>query len=42
MTIHYLYLNIIVKLIKETSNDQELGEKLRQLYEKQLKDIYDK
>lgn len=42
MTIHYLYLNIIVKLIKETPNDQELGEKLRQLYEKQLKDIYDK
>jgi hypothetical protein len=38
-TIYQMYLEMIVKIIKETPNDQELGEKMRKLYINILKDI---
>jgi hypothetical protein len=38
-TIYQLYLEMIVKIIKENSNDQELGEKIRKLYHDILKNI---
>lgn len=38
-TIYQIYLEMIVKIIKETSNDQELGEKIRKLYYDILKNI---
>jgi len=38
-TIYQMYLEMIVKIIKETPNDQELGEKIRKLYYDILKDI---
>jgi hypothetical protein len=31
-TIYQIYLEMIVKIIKDTPNDQELGEKMRKLY----------
>jgi len=37
-TIYQMYLEMIVKIIKETPNDQELGEKIRKLYYDILKD----
>jgi hypothetical protein len=38
-TIYQMYLEMIVKIIKDTPNDQELGEKMRKLYINILKDI---
>ena len=38
-TIYQLYLEMIVKIIKENANDQELGEKVRKLYNDILKNI---
>lgn len=37
--IYKLYLEIIINLVKNTPNDQELGEKLRILYNTQLKNL---
>jgi hypothetical protein len=31
-TIYQIYLEMIVKIIKDTPNDPELGEKMRKLY----------
>lgn len=36
-TIYQIYLEMVVKIIKENPNDQELGEKIRKLYHDILK-----
>lgn len=38
-TIYQLYLEMLSKIVKETPNDQELGEKVRKLYTELFKDI---
>jgi hypothetical protein len=38
-TIYQLYLDMMGKIIRDTPNDQELGEKLRKLYYELIKDI---
>ena len=38
-TIYQLYLEIVSKIVKETPNDQELGEKVRKLYDELFKDV---
>lgn len=38
-TIYQLYLEMVAKIIRDTPNDQELGEKLRKLYYELIKDI---
>lgn len=37
-----LYLEMIVKMVEQTPNNMELGEKVRQLYWDKLKDFTDK
>jgi hypothetical protein len=38
-TIYQLYLEMIAKIIKDTPNNEELGEKLRKLHNELIKDI---
>ena len=38
-TIYQLYLEMVSKIVKETPNDQELGEKVRKLYDELFKDV---
>lgn len=38
-TIYQLYLEMLSKIVKETPNDEELGEKVRKLYEELFKDV---
>ena len=38
-TIYQLYLEMLAKIVKETPNDGELGEKVRKLYDELFKDI---
>ena len=38
-TIYQLYLEMVAKIIKDTPNNEELGEKLRKLYNELIKDI---
>lgn len=38
-TIYQLYLEMLAKIVRETPNDEELGEKVRKLYEELFKDV---
>jgi hypothetical protein len=38
-TIYQLYLEMLAKIVRETPNNEELGEKVRKLYDELFKDV---